>query len=180
MGTHGKTVIRLNGEESDALRALLRGGVQPVRVVQRARALLLLHEGQSPPAVARALGISAPAVRHLARRYGAGGLDRALYDLPRPGAKPALNTAQRQRIIAMVCTDPPPGFARWSVRLITQEAVKRKIVATVGRETIRLLLLDHDLKPWREKKLVCRRTRPRIHRQDGRRSGDLRTAAQSG
>jgi hypothetical protein len=40
------------------------------------------------------------------------------------------------------------------VRLITQEAVKRKLVARVGRETIRILLRNHDLKPWRGKKLV--------------------------
>ena len=54
----------------------------------------------------------------------------------------------------------------------------RKLVPTIGRETIRLLLLNHDLKPWREKKLVHRRTRPGIHRQDGRRPGNLRAAPQ--
>lgn len=41
--------------------------------------------------------------------------------------------------------------ARWTVRLITEEAVKRKILPGVGRETIRLLLEHHNLKPWREK-----------------------------
>ncbi len=60
----------------------------------------------------------------------------------------------------MVCADPPDGCARWTVRLITQEAVKRKLVPAIGRETIRLLLLNHDLKPWREKKLVVRRDEP--------------------
>jgi transposase len=144
----------------DALRTLLRGGIQPVRVIQRARTLLLLHEGQSPPAVARAVGVSAQAVRNIGWRYCSGGLDRALNDLPRPGGKPALDTTQSQQIVAMVCTDPPDGFARWTVRLIAEEAVKRKVVSTVGRETIRLLLLNHDLKPWREKKLVVRRDKP--------------------
>jgi hypothetical protein len=37
------------------------------------------------------------------------------------------------------------------VRLVAEEAVKRKLVPRVGRETIRILLLSHDLKPWREK-----------------------------
>ena len=41
--------------------------------------------------------------------------------------------------------------ARWSVRLIAEEAVKRKLASKVGRETIRILLQSHDLKPWREK-----------------------------
>jgi hypothetical protein len=40
------------------------------------------------------------------------------------------------------------------VRLIATEAVKRKLAPRVGRETIRILLQSHELKPWREKKLV--------------------------
>src|SRR6202140_3497428 len=51
----------------------------------------------------------------------------------------------------MVCSDPPEGRARWTVRLVAEEAVKRRPVPRVGRETIRVLLLHHDLKPWREK-----------------------------
>ena len=58
----------------------------------------------------------------------------------------------------MVCSRPPTGRAHWSVRLIAEEAVKRKLVAKVGRETIRILLQSHELKPWREKKLVRGRT----------------------
>jgi len=173
VGTYRKLVVILSPEDLNALRRLLRGGVQPVRVVQRARTLLLLHEGQSPPAVARAVGITAQAVRNIGWRYHDGGLERALIDSPRPGAKPALDQMESQQIVAMVCADPPDGFARWTVRLITQEAVKRKLVASVGRETIRLLLLHHELKPWREKKLVHCGDRPAIRRQDGRRSGRL-------
>jgi hypothetical protein len=56
----------------------------------------------------------------------------------------------------MVCADPPDGAARWTVRLITDQAVKRKLVDQVGRETIRVLLQSHDLKPWREKNVVSR------------------------
>ncbi len=62
-----------------------------------------------------------------------------------------LDDSQKQRLIAMVCSSPPEGRARWTVRLVAEEAVKRKLVPRVGRETIRILLLSHDLKPWREK-----------------------------
>src|ERR1035438_8590067 len=41
----------------------------------------------------------------------------ALHDRQRPGAAALLDHSQRQRIIAMVCADPPPGYARWTVRL---------------------------------------------------------------
>ena len=83
-----------------------------------------------------------------------GGLERALYEKERPGAAALLENSQKQRIIAMVCSDPPEGCARWTVRLVAEEAVKRRLVPRVGRETIRVLLLSHDLKPWREKNVV--------------------------
>src|SRR5215467_4002203 len=55
---------------------------------------------------------------------------------------------------------PPDGYARWTVRLVAEEAVKRRLVPAVGRETIRILLLHHDLKPWREKNVVVRWDKP--------------------
>jgi putative transposase len=93
-------------------------------------------------------------VRAIARRYEEEGLEPALYEKPRAGKQRLWDTAQSQRIIAMVCRPAPQGNARWSVRLIAEEAVRRKLVPRVGRETIRILLRDHDLKPWRGKKLV--------------------------
>lgn len=82
-----------------------------------------------------------------------------LYEKPRPGAAELLDDSQEQRLIAMVCGSPPEGRARWTVRLVAQKAVKRKLVPRVGRETIGMLLLSHDLKPWREKNVGRHRAR---------------------
>jgi putative transposase len=76
------------------------------------------------------------------------------------GAAEVLDESQKQHLIAMVCSSPPEGRARWTVRLVAEEAVKRKLVPRVGRETIRILLLSHDLKPWREKNVGVRRDKP--------------------
>lgn len=133
------------------LAKLLSGGVQQVRVVLRALALLQLAKGASAPQIAKVVPLTAEAVRNIGRRYLQGGLEWALYERPRPGAAEVLDESQKQRLIAMVCADPPEGRARWTVRLVAEEAVKRKLVPRVGRETIRILLLSHDLKPWREK-----------------------------
>jgi len=136
------------------LRTLLKGGVQQVRVVLRALALLQLAEYASAPQIAKVIPLTPQAIRRLGHRYQHAGLDGALYEKQRPGAAEILDTNQKQRIIAMVCSRPPEGRARWSVRLIAQEAVKRKLARRVGRETIRILLQRHDLKPWREKNVV--------------------------
>ena len=146
--------FRLKAQDAKELEKLLQGGVQQVRVVLRAMALLRLHHGASAPEVAPLVQLTPQAIRKIAHRYRTGGLASALYERPRPGAAEVLAPAEKQRIVAMACSDPPPGTARWTVRLIAQEAVKRRLVPRVGRETIRVLLQSHDLKPWREKNVV--------------------------
>ncbi len=151
--------IKVAQKDQKELTRILGGGVQQVRVVLRALSLLQLAKGISAPRISRMVPLTAQATRNIGHRYQEGGLQAALYEKQRPGAAPVLDASQKQRIVAMVCSGPPEGRARWTVRLVAQEAVKRKLVPRVGRETIRILLLDHDLKPWREKNVVCRRTR---------------------
>jgi putative transposase len=146
--------ITVATKDRKELRTLLSGGVQQVRVVLRAVALSQLAQGVSAPRISSVIPLTPQAIRKVGHRYQQGGLERALYEKDRPGAAEALDDAQKQRIIAMVCSNPPEGRARWTVRLVVEEAVKRRLVPRVGRETIRVLLLHHDLKPWREKNVV--------------------------
>jgi transposase len=149
--------IDVGKKDQQELRKLIKGGLQQVRVVLRALALLQLGEHASAPEIAKVIPLTPQAIRRLGHRYERVGLEGALYEKQRPGASEVLDTTQKQRIIAMVCSDPPEGQARWTVRLVAEEAVKRKLVPSVGRETIRILLQHHDLKPWREKNVVRRR-----------------------
>lgn len=146
--------VRLSKQDRQELRRLLGSGLQPVRTVLRALALRQLAEGHSIREVATKVGLTPKTVWLTSQRYQQAGLERALYERPRPGKALLLDAQQRQRIVALVCGPPPEGRARWTVRLLTEEAVKRKLVPRVGRETIRVLLESHDLKPWREKNVV--------------------------
>src|ERR1019366_4654611 len=107
---------------------LLRGGIQQVRVVLRALSLRQLADGFTAPQAAQALPLTAKAVRQIAHRYTSDGLGAAVYSKQRPGAQEGLDGPQKQRIVAMVCSKPPEGGGRWTVRLIAEEAVKRKLV----------------------------------------------------
>jgi transposase len=151
--------IEVSTKDQKQLQRLVSGGVQQVRVVLRALALLQLAKGVSAPRIAGMVPLTPQAIRKVGHRYQRGGLERALYEKQRPGAAEALDDAQKQRLIAMVCSSPPEGRARWTVRLVAEEAVKRKLVPRVGRETVRILLLSHDLKPWREKNVGSGRSR---------------------
>ena len=118
-----------------------------------------MAKGAGAPRIADVIPLTPQAIRKVGHRYEQGGLESALYEKQRPGAMSVLDDSQKQRIIAMVCSAPPQGRARWTVRLVAEEAVKRKLVPRVGRETIRILLLSHDLKPWREKNVGSGRSR---------------------
>jgi len=104
--------IKVSARDQKELRKLVSGGVQQVRVVLRALALLQLAKGAAAPRIAGAIPLTAQAVRNVARRYEQGGLDRALYEKQRPGAAEVLDDGQKERLIAMVCSSPPEGRAR--------------------------------------------------------------------
>src|ERR1700690_1324936 len=167
MRTYRRLEVRLNKADNARLKGMLSGGVQPVRAVLRALALRQLNQGKSAAEVASLVPLTAKAVREIGRRYEQSGLDQALYDKQRPGAVTLLEPAERKRIIAMVCSDPPAGRAPWTVRLGAEAAVKRPLVPKVGRETIRLLLLHDDLKPWREKNVERARVDRAVRRGGG-------------
>jgi transposase len=146
--------IQFSKRDRKELRCLLQSGLQPVRTVLRALALRQLADGQTVRQVAKNVGLTPKTVWLTSQRYRQGGLERALYERARPGKAAVLDAQHRQRIVALACGPPPEGRARWTVRLLTEEVVKRKLVPRVGRETIRVLLESHDLKPWREKNVV--------------------------
>src|SRR5258707_9973874 len=153
--------------KNEQLRGLLHSGLQPVRTVLRALALRQLADGQPIRQVAKNVALTPKTVWLTSQRYRQGGLERALYERPRPGKAGLLDGQQRQRIVALACGPPPEGRARWTVRLLTEEVVKRKLVPRVGRETIRVLLESHDLKPWRGKKVGRGGTWWRVHPAHG-------------
>ena len=165
--------VQLTKKDRKQIAGMLNKGWESARVLRRALILRELGQGQTSGQVASHVGVASKTVRSVARRYEEEGLESALYEKPRPGQRRVLDAGQSQRIIALVCGPPPEGRAQWSVRLLAQEAVKRKLVRRVGRETIRILLQNHELKPWREKNVVCGGTGPGVSPAHGRRAGPV-------
>jgi transposase len=158
MESYYRVHVQMEKKNRRQLAAMLTKGRESARVLRRASILRQLDTGQKAEQIAANAGVAAETVRAIARRYEEQGLESALYEKPRPGKEPVLDTGQSQRIIAIVCGSAPEGQARWTVRLIAEEAVRRKLTPQVGRETIRVLLESHELKPWRGKNVVRRGT----------------------
>lgn len=100
--------------------------------------------------VADFLEISVRTVCNIEDNYAEGGLDKALHDDPRPGAPRRFDDRVKSYVVATVCSEPPEGFDRWTLELIRERIVQREIVESISTETIRLILQEHDLKPWRQ------------------------------
>ena len=168
--------LKLDEGDRARLKQMETGGARmSVRTWRRVRTLLLLDLGYTVTATAEALGTYRRETARIGKRYLAGGLEHALGDDPRPKPAPLLDSTQQAAIVAMVCGPPPEGRARWTVRLVAMEAVKRGIAPQLGRETARVALADHGLKPWREKNVVRAGNQQRVHRPHGGRAQALRS-----
>lgn len=140
--------IQLSPSEVTELEGLRRGST-PVRVANRARILLLVHEGCTNDEVAHRVGCGTATVKRVLKKQRTQGLERALHDAPRPGRERALTYQQTQELIALACSKPPEGRDRWTVSLLTQH-----FRHPVGRTTVHRILQEDGLKPWREKNVV--------------------------
>ncbi len=175
--TRSRPRVTLNAADRRELKALKAGGTKlSARTWRRILTLEHLDAGMTVRAAAAAVGGYHREVGRVRRRYLEGGLAAALADEPRPGGPRKLDSVEEAAIVALVCAPPPEGNARWTVRLVTEEVIRRGIVGRIGRETIRVTLANHELKPWREKNVVRAGDRRRVRGADGGRAAPLRTA----
>jgi transposase len=139
-------------KETDKIELMLviRKSNDP-RAICRANALNMRTKGLSAAEVADFLEITSRTVFNIEQNYLEGGLTRALNDDPRPGAPKTFDARVEAYIVATVCSDPPEGFDRWTLVMLRDNAIKKGIVDSISRESIRLILQEHDLKPWQQK-----------------------------
>jgi hypothetical protein len=169
------TGLKLKSRDLKELRRIKAGKKLSARLWRRILTLEHLHAGLGVNATAKAVGGYHREVSRVGKRYLAAGLQAALADNPRPGGERKLDSVEEAAIVALACGPPPEGNARWTVRLLTAETMKRGIVQQVGRETIRVTLANHELKPWREKNVVRAGDRSRVRRAHGGRAPTVRT-----
>lgn len=147
--------LKMPRKDRETCRKWLKKGTGKARVLTRCRVLLASEKGQTLDEISHFLEIARDTAHRIRTRYRQEGLEAALHERVRPGGPRKIMDKQRQRIVALSCSDPPSGYAKWSLRLLAEEAVRRKIVKAIGKDRVRDILRSHSLKPWREKNVVC-------------------------
>lgn len=117
-----KQHIRLTESDRIHLEGLLSKGELKARTYRRAQGLLFLDDGHSHESASRLLGVSATSIKNWARRYREGGLE-LLTDQPRSGRPALFDSLDHGKVTALACSDPPEGYARWSLRLLSDRLV---------------------------------------------------------
>jgi transposase len=135
-----KEKLKLSQAERQKLQEIVRKGENKARVITRSRILLLSEEGRTDQQVADALQIGRATVERIRRRAVREGVEVALVDRPRPGAEPKLDVKQEAQLIAIACSEPPAGQKRWTIRLLMEEVMQRKIVDSISFETVRRIV----------------------------------------
>jgi hypothetical protein len=169
--------LKLSAADRKELKRLKGAGEKlSARTWRRILTLEHLDAGLTVRAAAAAVGGYHREVGRVLKRYLEQGLEAALRDNPRPGGVKMLDSVDEAAVVALACGPPPDGNARWTVRLLASEAIKRGIVRRIGRETIRRTLANHELKPWREKNVVRAGDHPGVRRADGGRAAAVRAS----
>ena len=141
-----KFIVRLTVAERAEVEGLVNRG--KVGAERRKRANILLKADASPegPAwcdsqIAPAVGVSMATIHRTRQAYVEQGLEDAL-ERKRPTGRHyrKLDGAQEAQLVTIACSPPPPGRARWTIKLLTDKLVELEIVASIGEETVRQTL----------------------------------------
>jgi hypothetical protein len=135
--------------DQERVREVIKTG-QP-REVTRAHALNMRHKGGTTIEVADYLELTPRTIINLCTTYSELGIERALHDDPRPGRPPEFDDRVKAKIVATVCSEPPEGFDRWTLVLLKEAVEENGIVESISKESLRIILREHDLKPWQQK-----------------------------
>src|ERR687893_380558 len=109
--------IHLNEEEVKTLTDWTRRGKSEHRLVERARIILLAHEGKTNQEIARQLHTRTARVSKWRQRFGKDRL-AGMGDAARPGKPAKYDDATGKRVLALLDEPPPKGYSQWNGRLL--------------------------------------------------------------
>ncbi|RNJ51768.1 IS630 family transposase [Methylocystis hirsuta] len=153
--------VRLSGEDRAHLEAMLRKGKHGAKTLVKAHILLKADvseagEGLSDGEIIEQLETSASMVYRVRKQLVEEGFAAVLTRKPhtRPSVPRIFDGEKEARLIALSCSTPPKGYARWTLRLLEKKVVELEIVETASDSTIGRVLKKHSLKPHRKQQWV--------------------------
>ena len=144
MGMDVKFIVRLTSEERELLLGMINTGQRAASVLMRARVLLKADAdgpNWSDPEIAVAFDVSLSTIHRVRQALVEESLQAAL-ERKKPTGRQyrKLDGAQEARLIAVACSKPPAGRARWTLQLLADKLVELQIVNSISGECVRKTL----------------------------------------
>jgi transposase len=136
--------VVLSADEREWLTRVVRTGAHPAQEVRRSRILLELDESGGQPAgrreIAGRVGVNPQTIANVAGVYAQRGGD-VVATIQRkkrltPPVEPKVTGEIEARLIALACSTPPPGHARWSLRLLERQVQLAQDIPDMDHSTI--------------------------------------------
>ena len=153
-----KYIVTLSKEEHDTLQDITFKGKHKSQKILNAQILLGCDEGEyqiersTNEEIARVLGTSMRKIDRVKKRFVMEGMETALtkkkgsriYEKKTDGDFEA-------HLVALSCSEPPEGFARWSLRLLADKVVELKYIDSISHEAVRGILKKTKLNPGKKR-----------------------------
>jgi len=178
-----KYVVRLSAEEREQLETLIRKGKSPAGRLLKARILLKadVSEGRTGWSDSRIVRASASMVYRVRQQLVEEGFEAVLSRKQRatPAIPRIFDGEKEARLIALACSRPPKGRARWSLRLLENKVVELAIVDHASDSTIGRVLKKRSQAPSPAAVGHPAEGQQRVRSRHGRRAGRLYAATRS-
>ncbi len=150
--------VTLTEDERNGLVTLTSKGKHRSQKILNALILLACDEGEYQKSrsineeISKVLNISMKKIDRVKKRFVEGGIDVALNGRKGSriyGKKP--DGEFEAHLVALSCSEPPEGFARWSLRLLADKAIELEYIDSISHEAIRRILKKTKLSPGKER-----------------------------
>ena len=142
-----KYIVNLSKDERSKLKKLVKSGRGPARVFTRARILLKADQSKEGPGwpddkISEALEVTVQTVERVRKQLVEEGFDAVLSrrEYKQKISRKKIDGDVEAHLIALSCSDPPKGRARWTLRLLADKIVELGYVESISHEAIRQTL----------------------------------------
>lgn len=142
--------VLLSTDERKTLLDLVSKGSASAKAIMHANVLLAADKNagnrKSEAEIAELFHVNKQTVHAIRKRYSEKGLEAAISRKKRetPPVEPKITGEVEAKIIALSCSAPPEGRAKWSLRLLADKAVELQYIDSISHEAVGRLLKKHS------------------------------------
>jgi transposase len=147
-----KYIVCLTLEEREALLKLITSGRGPARMFTRGRILLKADQSDNGPGwpdekISEAFDVTIQTIERIRKQFVEEGFDAVLSrrKYKQKVSRKKIDGDVEARLIALSCSEPPEGRARWTLRLLADSIIELGYLESISHEAVRQTLKKTNL-----------------------------------